>query len=162
MLGGIALVAIGASMGSLLLVISGLLLLGAGIAFGKENDQLQSWVDSLGLNSVQEFVVIAVILGGIAMVAIGAATANILLVIAGLVLIGVAIWYAAQSGMMQDWAETTQLPKGVVLSESEHIYDTSLYVRANINDIKQHYPDEFYNPAITRLYRLKEFVEGSD
>ena len=51
------------------------------------------------------------------------------------------------------WAET---------SESEHIYDTSLYVRANINDIKQHYPDEFYNPAITRLYRLKEFVEGSD
>ena len=60
------------------------------------------------------------------------------------------------------WAETTQLPKGVVLSESEHIYDTSLYVRANINDIKQHYPDEFYNPAITRLYRLNEFVEGSD
>ena len=58
------------------------------------------------------------------------------------------------------WAETTQLPKEVVLSESEHIYDTSLYVRANINDIKQHYPDEFYNPAITRLYRLKEFVEG--
>lgn len=58
------------------------------------------------------------------------------------------------------WAETTQLPKGVVLSESEHIYDTSLYVRANINDIKQHYPDAFYNPAIIRLYRLKEFVEG--
>ena len=111
MLGGIALVAIGASMGSLLLVISGLLLLGAGIAFGKENDQLQSWVDSLGLNSVQEFVVIAVILGGIAMVAIGAATANILLVIAGLVLIGVAIWYAAQSGMMQDWAETLGLSR---------------------------------------------------
>ena len=37
------------------------------------------------------------------------------------------------------------------LSESEHIYDTSLYVRANINDIKQHYPDAFYNPAIIRL-----------
>ena len=28
------------------------------------------------------------------------------------------------------WAETAQLPKEVVLSESEHIYDTSLYVRA--------------------------------
>ena len=39
-------------------------------------------------------------------------------------------------------------------------YDTSLYVRANINDIKQHYLDAFYNPAIIRLYRLKEFVEG--
>lgn len=34
-------------------------------------------------------------------------------------------------------------------------------VRANINDIKQHYPDTFYNPAIDRLYRLKEFVEGT-
>lgn len=57
------------------------------------------------------------------------------------------------------WAETIQLPKEVILSESENIFDTSLYVRANINDIKEHYPDEFYNPAIIRLYRLKEFVE---
>ena len=111
MLGGIALIAIGASMGSLLLVIAGLLLLGTGIAFSEENEQLQSWVDALGLNSVQEFVVIAVILGGIVMVAIGAATANILLVIAGLVLIGVAVVYAAQSGMMQDWAETLGLSR---------------------------------------------------
>ena len=58
-----------------------------------------------------------------------------------------------------NWAETAQLPKEVVLSEAEHITDTSIYVRANINDIKQHYPDAFYNPAIDRLYRLKEFVE---
>ena len=59
------------------------------------------------------------------------------------------------------WAETAQLPKEVVLSEAEHITDTSIYVRANINDIKQHYPDAFYNAAINRLYRLKEFVEGT-
>lgn len=59
------------------------------------------------------------------------------------------------------WAETAQLPKEVVLSEAEHITDTSIYVRANINDIKQHYPDAFYNAAIDRLYRLKEFVEGT-
>jgi len=26
------------------------------------------------------------------------------------------------------------------MSNSEHIYDTSLYVQMNINDIKQHYP----------------------
>ena len=30
------------------------------------------------------------------------------------------------------WAETAQLPKEVVLSEAEHITDTSIYVRANI------------------------------
>lgn len=59
------------------------------------------------------------------------------------------------------WSETAQLPNEVVLSEAEHITDTSIYVRANINDIKQHYPDAFYNPAIDRLYRLKEFVEGA-
>lgn len=59
------------------------------------------------------------------------------------------------------WAETTQLPKEVILSEAEHITNTAMYVRANINDIKQHYPDAFYNPAIERLYRLKEFVEGA-
>lgn len=60
---------------------------------------------------------------------------------------------------IMNWAETVQLPKEVILSESENIYDTSLYIQANINDIKQHYPDAFYNPAIDRLYRLKEFVE---
>lgn len=59
------------------------------------------------------------------------------------------------------WAETAQLPQEVTLSEAEHITDAKIYVRANINDIKQHYPDAFYNPAIDRLYRLKEFVEGA-
>lgn len=62
---------------------------------------------------------------------------------------------------IMEWAETTQLPQEVTLSASEHIIDTSLYVRASINDIKEHYPDAFYNPAITKLYRLKEFVEGA-
>lgn len=58
-----------------------------------------------------------------------------------------------------EWARSVQLPKEAALSESEHITDTSLYVHANICDINQHYPDPFYNPAIDRLYRLKEFVE---
>ena len=60
------------------------------------------------------------------------------------------------------WAENAQLPKEVTLSEAEHIFDTSLYVNANICDIKQHYPDAFYNPAIDRLYRLKEFIESNN
>ena len=60
---------------------------------------------------------------------------------------------------LMKWAENAQLPKEVVLSEAEHITDTSIYVRANINDIKQHYPDAFYNASIDRLYRLKIFVE---
>ena len=108
-LAGIAFIAIGASVGSIKMVITGLLLIGAGLFVAEETGVLQSWVDTLGLNNVAEYIVTAVILAGIAMVAIGAATGNILLVIAGLLLIGLAVLYAKNSGMMDDWAETLGL-----------------------------------------------------
>lgn len=108
-LAGIAFIAIGASVGSIKMVITGLLLIGAGLFVAEETGVLQSWVDTLGLNNVAEFIVTALILAGIAMVAIGAATGNILLVIAGLLLIGLAVLYAKNSGMMDDWAETLGL-----------------------------------------------------
>lgn len=108
-LAGIAFIAIGASAGSIKMVITGLLLIGAGLFVAEETGVLQSWVDTLGLNNVAEFIATAVILAGIAMVAIGAATGNILLVIAGLLLIGLAVLYAKNSGMMDDWAETLGL-----------------------------------------------------
>ena len=60
---------------------------------------------------------------------------------------------------LMKWAENALLPKEVTLSEAEHIFDTSMYVHANICDINQHYPDPFYNPAIDRLYRLKKYME---
>lgn len=63
---------------------------------------------------------------------------------------------------IMDWAESSKLPKEVMLSEAEHVYDTSIYVRANINDINAHYPNAFYNPAIDRLYKLKEKVEATE
>lgn len=111
MLGGIALIAIGAALGSLLLITTGLALLGFGILSATSNEQLASWIETLGLNSVQEFVVIAVLLGGIAMVAIGAAMGNLPMVIAGLALIGITVGYITQSGMLQDWVETLGLSK---------------------------------------------------
>jgi hypothetical protein len=61
---------------------------------------------------------------------------------------------------LMKWAENAQLPKELQLSEAEKIVNLRQYIVANINDIKAHYPDEFYNPAITRLYRLKEKLEG--
>ena len=61
-----------------------------------------------------------------------------------------------------EWAKSANLPKEVMLSDAKHIYDTAMYVSANINDIKAHYPDPFYNPAIDRLYRLKEKVEATE
>ena len=62
---------------------------------------------------------------------------------------------------LMKWAENALLPKEVTLSEAEHIFDTSMYVHANICDINQHYPDQFYNPAIDRLYRLKKYMEDN-
>lgn len=110
-LAGIAFIAIGASMGNIGMVITGLLLIGAGLYTAGETGQLQDWAEVLGLNKAQEFVALAVILGGIALVAIGAATGNILLVISGLLLIGIAIVYAQNSGMMDDWASRLGLDK---------------------------------------------------
>lgn len=108
-LAGITFIAIGAATASIKMVITGLLLVGAGLYVAEKGGVLDSWVDALGLNRVEEFVVIAIILGGIAMVAIGAATGNILLVIAGLIVIGLAVLYAKESGMMDDWANTLGL-----------------------------------------------------
>lgn len=61
-----------------------------------------------------------------------------------------------------EWAMTAQLPKELRISDSELVTDTSMYVQANINDINAHYPDAFYNPAIDRLYKLKEKVEATE
>lgn len=111
LLGGIALVAIGACTGNLSAVIAGLILLSAGVVIGTDTGVFQSWVEKLGLNNVKEFVAVALMLGGIALVAIGAAVGNIFLVIAGLALIGYVIYQAKESGMMQSWAEKLGLDK---------------------------------------------------
>ena len=55
-----------------------------------------------------------------------------------------------------EWAKATTFPKEIKLSEAETIFDIPRYVQANISDIEAHYPDAFYNPAISRLYILKE------
>ncbi len=61
---------------------------------------------------------------------------------------------------LMEWVTHADLPKEVRLNEAEYIYDVKRYVEANLYDIKEHYPDPFYNPSITRLLRLKEIVES--
>lgn len=58
------------------------------------------------------------------------------------------------------WAQSAQLPQSLRLTESENIHDVRKFVWANIYDIEEHYPDPFYHPAITRLYRLKDALEA--
>ena len=111
LLGGLALVAIGACTGRLLVVIAGLTLLGAGVGVGEETGTLQSWVDTLGLNSVQEFVTVGILLGGLAIVAIGATLGKILMVLTGLAILGTGVVLAQESGVMGSWADTLGLSK---------------------------------------------------
>lgn len=109
MLGGIALVAIGADLGNLGLVIAGLTMLNAGVTVGEEGGGFQSWADTLGLENVAGYVATALLLGGIALVAIGAATGSIVTVLAGLGMLGSGIAYAESSGEVQSWVETLGL-----------------------------------------------------
>jgi hypothetical protein len=55
-----------------------------------------------------------------------------------------------------EWAKTASFPAELELGESEYIEDVERYVEAGLCDIDAHYPDKFYNPAITRLYRLRD------
>ena len=59
-----------------------------------------------------------------------------------------------------EWATTTQFPKEIRLTEAEHITDVALFVQTNIYDIEEHYPDPVYFPAITRIYRIREWMES--
>ena len=52
-----------------------------------------------------------------------------------------------------DWAKSASFPQSVTLSDAENIVDVKRFVQANLSDIDAHYP------AITRLYRLKEYIE---
>lgn len=58
-----------------------------------------------------------------------------------------------------EWAKSSSFPQSVKLSDAENIVDVERFVQANLSDIEAHYPDEFYHPAVTRLYRLKEYLE---
>lgn len=111
LLGGLALVAIGACLGNLKTVVAGLALLAVGVHVGEESGTFQSWADTLGLKDVGAFVTAGLLLGGIALVAIGAATGNILTVIAGLGIIGFTAYKASESGELKSWSDTLELNK---------------------------------------------------
>lgn len=109
LIGGIALIAIGACMGSLSLVVAGLLLIGSGVVVGTETGVLDDWAEVLGLSGAEEFVTSALLIAGIALIAIGAMTLNLLAILAGLILLGAGVAVGVQSGTFASWAEALQL-----------------------------------------------------
>lgn len=109
LLGGIAMVALGACLGSLGLVLAGLSLLGASIVVGEEYGTFEGWAAKLGLDSVAGYVETALLLGGIALVAIGAATANLSTIIAGLGLLGMGVVYSNGNQELESWVKALGL-----------------------------------------------------
>lgn len=88
MLVGIGLVAIGLMTMNLTMFLGGIALLVAGLVIGNESGTFQSWVETLHLEEVAGWVSTALLLAGIALVAIGAMTLNPVMLLAGIALLG--------------------------------------------------------------------------
>ena len=68
--------------------LGGIALLVAGLVIGNESGTFQSWVETLHLEEVAGWVSTALLLAGIALVAIGAMTLNPVMLLAGIALLG--------------------------------------------------------------------------
>lgn len=108
-LAGIAMVAIGAATGNILLVIAGLLLIGLAVLYAKNSGMMDDWAETLGLNRAASFITAALLIAGFALIAIGAATGNILMVVSGIALIATGIYVGVKSGTFTDWASALKL-----------------------------------------------------
>ena len=104
-LGGIALIAIGAATGSLKTLLAGLFMLGFGKEIGEENGQLEDWAKKLGFDKVETMLETAKLLGGIALIAIGAALGNIMAVVAGLGLVASGVYDEYKENNLKNWVD---------------------------------------------------------
>jgi len=128
LLGGIALIAIGAATANILMVLAGLAMIAAGVYVGIKSGTLKAWAEVLGLNSVFDYIVIAVQLVGIALIAVGAALGNIFMVVSGAAILMVGVmaesigeeklkswWEVLKLTNIQQWVSVALLLVGVAL-----------------------------------------------
>ena len=86
---GFALICIGAAMGNIFMVIAGAIILLVGVTAEIVGEKtLMAWWEKLRLTTVVQWISVVILLAGIVMVAIAAATVNILLLIAGALVLG--------------------------------------------------------------------------
>lgn len=84
LLTGIAIVAFAAATANLPLLLIGAGILGFGIAASLTDGHLKSWIETLGLNKVAGWVSISLMLAGMALIAFGAMTMNVVMLLAGI------------------------------------------------------------------------------
>ena len=102
-------VAIAAATVNIPLLIAGALVLGLGIYASMNDEHLQDWVETLGLEKVMGYVTAAVLLVGIGLVAIGLMTMNIPMFLGGMALLVAGLVIGNESGTFQSWVETLHL-----------------------------------------------------
>lgn len=57
------------------------------------------------------------------------------------------------------WADTAELPQSLRLDQAAFIFDVRRCVESDAMCVRDHYPDPFYNPAINRLYQIREMTD---
>jgi len=103
LIGGMGMLVFGIVTQNILLMILGVVTLGIGVGFGLDNGSFQKWWEALCLPQVSGWVTDALLLGGMGLLVIGMSTGNILMIIAGLSLLGCAITFGIKSGTFKMW-----------------------------------------------------------
>ena len=57
------------------------------------------------------------------------------------------------------WADTAELPQSLRLDQAAFIIDARRCLESYAMYDRDHYPDPFYNPAINRLYQIREMTD---
>ena len=94
-----------------MLVIAGLGLIGASIVYSEKTGQMQQWDESLGIDKAPQYITAGLLIGGIALIALGAIAKNALMVVAGIGLLGEGVYFGVQSGTLKNWWDTLCLPE---------------------------------------------------
>ena len=128
LIAGMASLVIGIVLKNYMLVFAGAAMLGAGIAYGASTGTFSGWAEKLGLNTVFDYIVAAIQLVGIALVAIGASMGNIAMIIAGAGILAVGIiaeaigektlkswWETLKLTTVQQWIAVVMLLSGIAL-----------------------------------------------
>ena len=113
LLGGVALIAFGAGMKKLGLVLAGIGLIKTGFTYGEENGVIGNWAQALGLDTAERFITEALLIAGFAALILGIILNNVGLILTAAVSIGAAITYGESSGALDEWGAALGLDKDI-------------------------------------------------
>ena len=159
MLVGIGLIAIGAAMGNIFMMLAGAAMISLGTIVSAADGNLRDWVTALGLEKVAGWVTSALLLLGIGLIVFGISTGNIMMVLAGAGLLGAGISVGATSGTFQTWIDA--IVNGLQNGWSRIQEWWSTTVSPKLKSIKDFFKDEVINPLCDGVENfINFFIDG--